>query len=98
MASSATTSSGATGTGDTATIVARGAKLIDISVSGIVAGDTVALERSPDGATTWYVVESYAADTQKVAQNAGIKDMRLQRTAHTGGGTVIMTIRAGNAY
>ena len=95
MASSATTSTQALNA--TATIVARGSRLIDISVTGFVAGDVVQYQRSPDGGTTWYEVESYTDDVQKVAQNASIKDHRLQLTAIAGGGTLAMTIRAGNA-
>ena len=80
MASSATTSSGATGTGDTAVIQSRGSKLIDVSVSGVVSGDTVTAERSPDGGTTWYVIETYTDDAQRVLQSGSFKDHRLQRT------------------
>jgi len=91
MASSATTTDG-----NDATIVARGSRLIDISVADVV-GHTVAFQRSPDGGTTWNTVESYTADTEKVAQNASIKDVRLSVTgAGTGNPTLI--IRAGNAY
>jgi len=88
MASSATTTDGTA-----ATIVARGSRLIDISVSGTVTGD-VTFERSHDGGTTWQVVETYTAITEKVAQNGSVKDVRLAAAS----GTPTMTIRAGNAY
>ena len=96
MASSATTQT--TTINETATIVARGSKLIDISISGIVAGDVVQFQRSPDAGTNWYAVASYTADTEVVAQNGSIKDCRLKYTTDTGGGTIDMTIRAGNTY
>jgi len=96
MASTATTTT--TTVNDTATIVARGSRQIDVSVSGLVVGDVVQAQRSPDGGTTWYEVETYTADDERVLQSASIKDHRLQYTDDTGGGTIVMTMRAGNAY
>ena len=94
MASSATTTSNTAN--DTATIQARGSKLVDVSISGFN-GHTVEIQRSPDGGTTWNTVESHTADVEKVLQSASIKDYRLELTA-TGTGSVTMIIRAGNAY
>ncbi len=96
MASTATTSTG--DAGDTAVIQCRGSKLIDVSVSGIVSGDVVTAERSPDGGTTWFNIETYTVDTQRVLQSASFKDHRLKYLTDGGGGTILMTIRAGNGY
>lgn len=93
MASSATTTSNTLNAA--ATIVARGSRLIDISVSG-VNGHTVEYQRTLDG-TNWRTVEEYTADIEKVAQAASCKDHRLIVTG-AGTGNVTMLIRAGNSY
>ena len=81
--------------GSDAIIVARGSKLFDIDVSGI-SGHTVELQRSPDGGTNWYTVDTYTADVEAVGQTAGIKNIRLTETV-AGTGYPIMTLVAGNA-
>jgi hypothetical protein len=93
MASTATTTSNTDNA--TATIQARGSKLVDVSVYG-VNGHTVEAQRSPDGGTTWNIIESYTANTEKVLQSGSIKDYRLQLTT-PGTGNVTMKITAGNS-
>lgn len=67
-----------TGNNNTATdwVDARGSRLVDVSVYGGTTS-TVTLQRSFDGGTTPLDVDSYSADTEVTARNAGACKMRL---------------------
>lgn len=87
-------------TGTTA-IQVRASRLVDVSVSGTGVG-TVHLQRRPidDSAAVgdnWRDVESYAANVEKVMQNAGTWELRLFcKTGNFTSGTISLELQAGN--
>lgn len=77
-------------------ISVRNSYLVDVSVDGLSA-DSVVLQRSLDGGTTWEDVETYTSDTEKVAQNGSPCQMRLNKSG-TSDASVEGRLIAGNAY
>ena len=72
----------------------KGARLVDVSISGTWAG-TIQLQRSFDNGTSWLVVESYTADAEKVSRNASSCQMRLLFETDTSG-TAVVALIAGS--
>lgn len=72
----------------------RGARLVDVTISGTWAGN-IQLQRSFDNGTSWLVVEEYTANTEKVARSGSSVLMRLLFETDTSG-TATVRIEAGN--
>jgi len=89
---------GTTDTGATDALILKGCNVdqrnfFDISVQAASDGTfSVNLERKRRTESTWRVIETYTADTEKIGEIHGAWDVRLNCTDHTTSGNIVLEI------